>query len=213
MDEDILENILCFPTLVYHIKKPIFFERVRNVALTALSQNPSGINDIYPVKMTADISQEPAIQDFCEYIAKTSLGILSEQGYDVSNKAAFFESMWCQEHHKHSMMEQHVHTGDVQMVGFYFLDTPTDCSVATFHDPRAGKVQVGRPEANMSNVTYASNGFHFQPDAGVLVLTNAWLPHSFTRQQSDKPFRFIHFNICLTDNIQPPCCKPADEVV
>ena len=208
-----MESVLCFPTMVYHAKVPVYFERVRNVALAALSENKSGIHEVYPVKMSGDIAQEESIQDFCAFVATTAIKLLAEQGYDVEGKAAFFESMWCQEHHKHSMMEQHVHTGDVQMVGFYFLDTPADCSVATFHDPRAGKVQVGRPEANMSNVTYASNGFHFQPDAGVLVLTNAWLPHSFTRQQSDKPFRFIHFNICLTDNIQPPCCKPADEVV
>ena len=109
--------------------------------------------------------------------------------------------------------EQHVHTGDIQIVGFYFLDTPDGCSAATFHDPRAGKVQSGRPESNISEVTYASNGFHFKPEPGVLVLTNAWLAHSFTRQQSDKPFRFIHFNVCLTDNTPAPCYKPADEVV
>ena len=213
MSDDVLENVLCFPTLVYHIKKPVFFERVRNVALAALSENPAGLNEIYPVKMTGDISQDPSIQDFCEYIAKTSINILAEQGYDVNGKAAFFESMWCQEHHKHSMMEQHVHPGDVQIVGFYFLDAPEGCSVATFHDPRAGKVQAGRPEANMADVTYASNGFHFKPEPGVLVLTNAWLAHSFTRQQSDKPFRFIHFNVCLTDNPVVQCCKPADEIV
>lgn len=213
MDEDALESILCFPTLVYHIKKPIFFERIRNAAMGALSEIRNGINDVYPVKMSGDISQDPSIQDFCEYVAKTSLNILREQGYDVENKAAFFESIWCQEHHKHSMMEQHVHPGDVQMVGFYFLDTPDECSMATFYDPRAGKVQSGRPEANMANVTYASNAFQMKPEAGQLILTNAWVPHSFTRQHSDKPFRFIHFNVCLTDNIPAACCKPADEIV
>lgn len=213
MSDDFLESIHCFPTMVYHTKQPVFYERVRNVALAALSENPSGIHEIYPVKMTGDISQSPDIQDFCHYVATTAIKILAEQGYDVANKAAYFESMWCQEHHKHSMMEQHVHTGDVQMVGFYFLDSPADCSVATFHDPRAGKVQLGKPEANMAEVTYASNGFHFRPEAGVLVLTNAWLPHSFTRQQSDKPFRFVHFNVCLTDNMPTACAKPADEVI
>ena len=211
--QDEIESVLCFPTTVYHTKQPVFYERVRNVALAALSENPNGIHEVYPVKMTADISQSPDIQDFCHYVATTAIKILAEQGYDVANKAAYFESMWCQEHHKHSMMEQHVHPGDVQMVGFYFLDSPEGCSLATFHDPRAGKVQSGRPEADMSNVTYASNAFQMRPEAGQLVLTNAWLAHSFTRQQSDKPFRFVHFNVCLTDNMPTACVKPADEVI
>jgi len=213
MENNALESILCFPSFVYHTKQPVFFERVRNVALAALSANPSGINEIYPVKMSGDISQDPSIQDFCEYVVVTALKVLAGQGYDVAGKSAFFESMWCQEHHKHSMMEQHVHPGDVHMVGFYFLDTPNGCSVATFYDPRAGKVQAGRAEANPENITEASNAFHFQPEAGMLLLTNSWLPHSFTRQQSDAPFRFIHFNVSLTSNPPNVACKPADEII
>lgn len=204
------ENILCFPTFVYRGKQPVFFERVQAVAFEALSENRVGIDDVYPVKMSKDISQEPAIQDFCEYVAKSAIKLLAEQGYDVNGKAAYFESMWCQEHHKHSMMEQHVHPGDIQIVGFYFLDVPDGSSVATFYDPRPGKVQSGRSESDVSNVTYASNAFHFKPESGQLVMTNSWLPHGFTRQQSDKPFRFIHFNVALAD---VHSCKPAAEVI
>lgn len=213
MLENDFERINCFPTAVYVTKKPVFFERVNNAAISALSENIDEINDIYPVKMTKDISQNEDIQDFCQFVAVTALDILRQQGYDVSNKSAYFESMWCQEHHKHSMMEQHVHSGDIQVVGFYFLDTPKGCSAATFHDPRAGKVQSGRQEENIFNVTEASNSFNFQPEPGMLILTNSWLPHSFTRQQSDTAFRFIHFNIALTDNAPIIPFKPADEIV
>ena len=213
MADDALETVLCFPTYLYKVAKPIYFERLHAVCTEALSDNRSGVDDVYPVKMSGDISQDVRIQDFCEYVAKTSMNILLDQGYDIANKVAYFESMWCQEHHKHSMMEQHVHPGDIQMVGFYFLDTPENCSMATFYEPRAGKAQGGRPEANMENVTYASNAFHIKPEAGQLVLTNAWLPHSFTRQRSDKPFRFIHFNVCLTDAPAPMAACPAAEVV
>lgn len=213
MSDDILEDILCFPTIVYSIKKPVFFERVRNVAMAALSEIKTGIHDVYPVKMSGDISQDPSIQDFCEFVAITASNILTQQGYDLVGKAAFFESMWCQEHHRHSMMEQHVHPGDVQIVGFYFLDTPEGSSFVNFHDPRAGKVQGGRLEADMANITYASNAFQMKPEAGQLILTNAWLAHSFTRQQSDKPFRFIHFNVCLTDTPkQQKCCNVAEVI-
>jgi hypothetical protein len=47
----------------------------------------------------------------------------------------------------------------------------------------------------MADVTYGSNIVSFAPEPGVMFLTNAWVPHSFTRNGSDKPVRFIHFNI------------------
>lgn len=202
---DILENIFCFPTIVYSIRKPEFLSSVSNAASIALDQIDQELNEIYPVKMSRDFSQDPAIQDFCQYVALTSLNILKEQGYNVDNKSAYFESMWCQEHHKFSQMDQHIHNKGVQVVGFYFLETPDNGCMATFHDPRPGKVQVGFDESDASNVTYSSNIFHFKPEPASLVLTNSWLPHSFTKNGSSKPFRFVHFNICLMDSPQQSC--------
>jgi hypothetical protein len=37
----------------------------------------------------------------------------------------------------------------------------------------------------------------------MLILTNAWLPHSFTRNNSDKPMRFVHMNLSVALNEQP----------
>ncbi len=205
MSDDVLENVVCFPTIVYSIAKPEFLPFVRKSSLAALKEVKQELNEIYPVRMSGDISQDPSIQDFCSFTAITALNILREQGYDVTEKAALFTEMWAQEHHKFSQMDQHIHHNGVQIVGFYFLDTPEGSCAATFHDPRAGKTQLGITETDMSEVTYASNAFHFKPEPGVLVLTNAWLPHSFTKNGSKEPFRFVHFNIGLTDNPQPTC--------
>ena len=46
------------------------------------------------------------------------------------------------------------------------------------------------------------------PKAGLLVFAPAWLPHAFTRHGNTVPLRFIHFNIGLTEHIDP-----APEVV
>lgn len=202
---DILNNIHCFPTLIYSVSKPEFFASIRKVAIEALEQVNHDINEIYPVKMSGDFSQDPSIQDFCNYTAITALNILGEQGYNVSNKAAYFESMWCQEHHKFSQMDTHIHNNGVQIVGFYFLDSPDNGCVASFHDPRSGKVQIGIEEQNISNVTYASNIFYLKPEPSTIVLTNAWLPHGFTKNGSNRPFRFVHFNISLTDKEPQEC--------
>jgi hypothetical protein len=103
--------------------------------------------------------------------------------------------MWTQEHHKHSLMEQHVHGYGVQMVGFYFLDTPEESGRAMFYDPKPGKVQLNLPETDPTQATIASNMINFQATPGRLMFTNAWLAHSFTKNGANKPMRFIHFNV------------------
>jgi len=39
----------------------------------------------------------------------------------------------------------------------------------------------------------------------MLVLANSWLPHSFTKNGSDEPMTFIHFNlgVVLNDPVPP----------
>lgn len=210
---DILENTICFPTIVYSIKKYEFFGDVYKAATEALAGQKQDLNEIYPVRMTGDLSEDPRMRPFCEYVAITALNILKEQGYQVADKAAFFSELWCQEHHKHSAMDQHVHHNGVQIVGFYFLDVPDGSSAATFFDPRAGKVQGGILEANMADITYASNAFHFKAEPGTLLLTNSWLPHAFTRHAGETPFRFVHFNINLVDNPAGAVCQHEAEVI
>ena len=39
---------------------------------------------------------------------------------------------------------------------------------------------------------------NFAPEEGQIVFTNSWLPHSFTRNESDKSFIMIHFNLGVT---------------
>lgn len=195
-----LETTLAFPTHIYSIEKPEFVQQVKSVAMDALGNKPVE-NDIYPVRMSGPMEQDKRLFDFAKFTAITAGNILADQGYATAGMGAYFESMWCQEHHKHSGMDQHTHSG-VLMVGFYFLDVPKESSAITFFDPRAGKVATGPAEADMSNVTYASNGFHFAPRPGLLVLTNSWLPHAFTRHAGNEPIRFIHFNIGLTEHVE-----------
>jgi hypothetical protein len=78
------------------------------------------------------------------------------------------------------------------------------------HDPRPGKVIVSLPAEDDSKITAASPMVMFTPEPGVLILTNSWLPHSFTRNQSDKPMRFVHMNLSVAIQETP---EPQVEVV
>jgi len=110
-------------------------------------------------------------------------------------------------------MEQHVHGSGSQIVGFYFLEVPENSSHVVFHDPRAGKPLISLAETDMSKATFASNAINFEPKEGMLMFTNAWLPHSFSRHGNKKPMKFIHFNLGVRPGMMNVVIPPAAEVV
>ena len=190
-----LESYYYFPSIVYIAKIPEFLSIVKNVSDEYLKLNTNEINEIYPVHMSNNFSTDQRLYDFCSVISQTGWDILNSQGYNMPLFETYITAMWTQEHHKHSLMEHHVHGEGNQLVGFYFLETPKDCSRPIFHDPRPSKEIINLPETDMRLATPASGMINFDPQPGTIIITNAWLPHSFSRHASEKPIRFVHFNI------------------
>jgi uncharacterized protein (TIGR02466 family) len=188
-----------FPTTVYTIIKPEFLESVEIVSTEKLNEvkKEHKINETYPVVMSTSMIGDSRISEFETFLAMSGWKILDNQGYNMDNFNVYMSELWCQEHHKFSGMEQHVHSHGVMLSGFYFLEVSEESYMIQLHDPRAGKVQASLPERNMSMVTEASNSFFIKPERGMIVISNAWLPHSFTRNSSDTPCKFIHFNISV----------------
>ena len=209
-----LEVAYHFPCPIYLIERPDFLDVVKTVSEESLeaSRKERDLDEIYPVVMSGNYYADARVTDFANFVGATAWNILQEQGYAMENKVVQFTEMWTQEHHKHSSMEQHVHGFGVQIVGFYFLETPENSSRVVFHDPRAGKVQNDLPEQNMSMATPASRMVNFEAKEGRLIFSNSWLPHSFTRHASDKPVKFVHFNLTVAQ-AQPNCTLPAAEVI
>lgn len=205
-----------FPCPIYLIDRPDFLEVVSAVSEEALEvqRKDRELNEMYPVYMTGNYYGDPRMAEFSEFIGATTWNILNEQGYAMHDKVVSFTEMWTQEHHKHSAMDAHVHGFGSQIVGFYFLETPENCSNVVFHDPRAGKVQIDLPEQNMSSVTAASKMIHFTPKPGMMIFANSWLAHSFTRHAADQPIKFVHFNLTVaTAQNTGTSLAPAAEVV
>jgi hypothetical protein len=184
-----------FPSAVYTKSKPEFVDIVKAVSYESFSKLPKDINEIYPVRMTTDLREDARLTNFLQYVSQTAWNILGQQGYATANLNTFFTGVWTQEHHKHSLMEHHVHGGMDQLVGFYFLDCPVNCSKVLFHDPRPGKLQINLREADIRQVSYGSNAINYTPEPGLLIFSNAWLPHSFGRHAANEPLTFVHFNI------------------
>ena len=203
-----------FPCPVYFIERPDFLDIVNTVSEENLDvqRKERGLNEIYPLYMTNNYYADPRMENFSQFIGATAWNILNEQGYAMQDKAVQFTEMWTQEHYKHSAMDAHVHGFGSQIVGFYFLETPEDCSHVVFHDPRAAKVQIDLPEHDMNLITPASKMINFTPKPGLMVFANSWLAHSFTRHAADLPIKFVHFNVTVipAQNIN---LAPAAEVI
>jgi uncharacterized protein (TIGR02466 family) len=210
-----LQVALHFPCPIYLIERPDFLEAVQSVSEEGLAaqRKTHELNEIYPVVMSGNFYADPRMEKFSEFVGATAWNILNEQGYAMQDKAVQFTEMWTQEHHKHSAMDQHVHGFGSQIVGFYFLETPENCSRVVFHDPRAAKVQIDLPEQDMNMATPASKMINFTPKPGLMIFANSWLAHSFTRHAADLPIKFVHFNLTVIMAPQTACPMPAAEIV
>jgi uncharacterized protein (TIGR02466 family) len=203
-----------FPCPIYIIERPDFLDVVNSVSEENLaeSRKTQSLNEIYPLYMTQNYFGDPRMVGFSEFVGATAWNILNEQGYAMQDKAVQFTEMWTQEHHKHSAMDAHVHGFGSQIVGFYFLETPEDCSRVVFYDPRAAKVQIDLPEQDMSMATPASKLINFTPKPGMMIFANSWLMHSFTRHAADLPIKFVHFNLTVIPTPQQSCPAPAEVI-
>ena len=204
-----------FPSLVYIIEKPEFLADAKAACKEAVDKRKkeTELDEIYPVYMTENLFEYKGMDALSAYIAQTSWNILKEQGYAMENYTTQFAEFWCQEHYKHSAMDQHIHGFGSQMVGFYFTETPKDCSRAVFHDPRSAKVQINLPETDSNQAMPASNMINFEPKPGMLIFTNAWLAHSFSRHAANEPIQFIHFNLFVQPAPQNQNDQAPAEVV
>jgi len=193
-----IENWNYFCTPVYGVIWEDYLQTASEVAneYLKITKEHTEINPIYPMYQTGNINEDSRLAPLVSDILKQSYVILDEQGYDLTNYKLFFSEFWVQEHYKLSGQERHVHGLNNVLTGFYFLKCPENCCKVVFHEPRVSK-EFGNylPEKNESQVTLSSQAVNFIPEPGKLIITNSWLPHTFTRNESDESLIMIHFNI------------------
>ena len=195
-DADLWEENFFYPSSVYKLKKPSFLERVRESFETI---NKSVPDEIYPLSHTDNFLHETALGDFFSYLLSTSWNILSNQGYNVDNYGLYFTECWGQIHNKYSGHEIHTHAFQSVISGFYFVEIPDNSFKIVLNDPRSGKIQNNLYEKNVNVISAATTLIHLTPEVGDLYFMNSWFPHGFTRNRSDIPVKFVHFNIGTYD--------------
>ena len=204
-----LDQFHYFATPIYITKQPQFLEIVKSIAADSIKQvhGKNKPNKIHPVLMSGSMLEDERIAPFAEFVGSTAWNILSSQGFAMDQFSTVFTELWCQEHYQTSSMDYHAHPGGNFIVGFYFLDVPDGSPHAVIHDPRPGRIMMSLPEANPSEATLASTMINFKPEPGMMMFAPAWLAHSFGRNTSKAPFRFVHFNLTVQPNA--PAAFPA----
>ena len=211
---DQVEDFYFFQSPIYKISKKDFLESVSTVADESVAVDcEQNINSLHPVCMSGNFAEDPRIDEFATYVLGTAWNILESQGYAIDNYDLTYTSMWMQEHHKNSSMNQHVHGEGNQIIAFYFLKVPEDGCHLMIHDPRPGKLQVNLQEIDPANVTLGSRTVVIRPEEGDLIFTNAWLPHSFSKNGSEEATKFVHINIAAYPGKTRACKTPQAEVV
>lgn len=200
---------LFFPSAVARSSHPEFLEPARAVLTEYLARvKPNAWNVCQSESMMDD-----RLEGLLNKIAQSSYEMLAEQGYDMKFAQTNVTEFWGQEFARNGQHIEHIHPRGVQVTGFYFVDVPANSSMPAIFDPRPGKRQINLPQANMEEVSYASEQIFFGVQPGDLMLFNSWLGHGFTRHESDTPFRFIHFNVTVEDfNVCRPM-PPKAEVI
>ena len=191
-----VETFSFFASPIFKINMPEYVDIVREVAEETLEMTPQDeeMDDLYPTKHSMTFHAHSKIDDFSREVIQIAWDALNVQGYNMQKFNTFYDSMWLQEHHKMSAMEQHIHSG-IQLVGFYFLDVPLNSSRLILHDPRPGKIQMDLVEQDIKNITFASKMINFEPKVGDLFFIPSWLPHSFSRHGNDEVLKFVHINV------------------
>jgi hypothetical protein len=203
VESNVFTTYQLFVAPMYKLQKLEFLPIVKKIAKKYILKRKKQVelNSNYPVYMTENLNFEPEMLNFSNYVAQTAWNLLNEQGYNMQFFQTYFIEMWCQEHHKGSSMERHIHGNGAIISGFYFLDCPADSKIL-FHDLREAKVITNLPEKDQSQWTAASNIVNFPIQAGDLVFTNSWLPHSFDKITGKESLRFVHFNIGVTPALE-----------
>lgn len=210
-----LDQFHYFATPVYITQQPQFLEVVKAIAVDSIAQvhGDKKPDKIHPVRMSGNMLEDARIAPFAEFIANTAWNILASQGFAMDGFSTSFTELWCQEHYQTSSMEYHTHPGGNFLVGFYFLDVPDGAPPVVIHDPRPGRVMLSLPEADPSQATLSSTMINFKPQPGMVMFAPAWLAHSFGRNASKKPFRFVHFNLTVQPTPSAVCPVSSAEVV
>jgi len=214
-NQNTISEFFYFASPIYIINLPQHLEAVKKVSEESLAEIKKRHGNACINYQGINFSNDPRLDKFSLEILNIGWDLLDNQGFNMSNYRTTFHEMWCQEHRKGSRMDQHVHGHGSQLIAFYFLETPENGAKPVFHDPRPGKLQIALPQKDITKVTAASDEINFTVQPGDLIISNAYLQHSFSQHENEvQPTKFVHMNMSVFYSPKEPISSfPQAEVI
>ena len=183
-----------FPTCIHSASNPGYLDLMRytHEKYINIARRSQEKNNVYQFTVSDNYPRDKDIFPFVQFIKESCAQALVQQGYDTNVYDLEVVDLFSQEHEFASNMEPHFHNNF--FTALYFLDVPPNVR-ALFYDPRDLKVYASIKEANINNSSPATSIINYMPEPGLLLITNSWLKHSFTRNPTSAPFKFIHMGI------------------
>ena len=214
MNKELKANIF-FPSLIYFIEKPEWIKDINKISdeyikkakhrdKDLLHKRKERYGDIGDHGMTYHSScmiQDNRLTEFKNFISKTSIEILTSQGYNLDKHKMFWTELWVQEFGKNGggHHDSHIH-GNNHMSGFYFLQCSNKTSYPVFHDPRPGALMTKLPLKKSNEIELGTESISFNIKPGTFIFFPGYLTHEFPFDLGLDTFRFIHFNVQAVHN-------------
>ena len=200
-----------FSSPIYHIEIPEWVKRIDKICDKYIKEAEKRnkpvikerekrykkkIGDLNMSHHSGSLIGDPSLTEFKDYIANTSINILNNFGYDLSNYEIFWTELWVQEFSKKGGGHHlgHIHY-DNHISGFYFLKCSDKNGVPYFNDPRIAKTMNDLPVKDPGNISMATPLVHYKPKPGSMIFFPAYLNHGFSVDDGIDDYRFIHFNL------------------
>lgn len=175
---------LFFPTPIYftdlagaaslnaHLKALIYAWRERDPGGDFRTNEPQLGGWHSPTDMQLRREFDPLTRETFELMH----GVYTSLGYDPAYEPAC-DSMWANVNPRHAANRHHTHPHSLWS-GVYYVQTPPDCGLLYFTDPRAQALVMPPYYDQQRRSALTWNEVHYQPIEGRLVVFPAWLAHA-----------------------------------
>jgi uncharacterized protein (TIGR02466 family) len=108
----------------------------------------------------SDLQQRESFADFTQIIAVNILEVAAELHWDLQKMSLEIKSCWAIVNGKMAANAVHNHPNSI-LSGVYYLQTPENCGVISFHDPRQAAQMLVPPMTEFSLWTLPKISFLF----------------------------------------------------
>lgn len=135
----------------------------------------------------------PHFAELKKYLDKHVIKYIKILNLDVGPNEVQLSKIWLNIMNKNTIHTMHIHPYSV-ISGTFYLQTPPNCSVIKFEDPRMGFFMNRPPVKSIKNKDDQKLFYSLKPKAGNVVLFESWLRHEVPLHEANKPRISVSFN-------------------